>query len=90
MCDNQSLLFGRVLLGRALKNIFLENSPYSSPFHTETRRANIFYNSSATCLSGDDITQTQLCQVAGFVKTFFPFTNFSSLPKNFLLPQTSR
>ncbi|WP_232023702.1 hypothetical protein [Microcystis viridis] len=71
MCDNQCLLFGRVLLGKALKNIFLENYPYSSPFHTETRRANILYNSSAACLSGDDITQIQLCQVAGFVKTFF-------------------
>ncbi|NCR68598.1 MAG: hypothetical protein GPJ34_19725 [Microcystis aeruginosa LL11-07] len=78
------------MLGKDLKNIFLENSPYSSSFHTETRRANVFYNSSAGCLSGDDITQIQICQAAGFVKTFFPFTNFSSLPKNFLLPQTSR
>ncbi|CCI15556.1 hypothetical protein MICAF_140002 [Microcystis aeruginosa PCC 9807] len=78
------------MLGKALKTILPENYPYSSPFHTETRRANVFYNSSTVRLSGNDITQTQLCQVAGFVKTFFPFSNFSSLPKNFLLPQTSR
>ncbi|TRU95248.1 MAG: hypothetical protein EWV75_01115 [Microcystis wesenbergii Mw_QC_S_20081001_S30D] len=39
MCDNQCLLFLVVLLGKALKNIFLENYPYSSSFHTETRRA---------------------------------------------------
>jgi len=71
------------LLGKALKNIFLENYPYSSPFHTETRRANILYNSSAACLSGDDITQIQLCQVAGFVKTFFLLPTFHLSPKIF-------
>ncbi|TRT80816.1 MAG: hypothetical protein EWV82_14025 [Microcystis aeruginosa Ma_AC_P_19900807_S299] len=41
LCDNQCLLFLVVLLGKALKNIFLENYPYSSSFHTETRRAKI-------------------------------------------------
>ena len=39
-CDNQCLSFVGVLLGKALKTIFLENYPYSSSFHTETRRAN--------------------------------------------------
>ncbi|BAG03664.1 unknown protein [Microcystis aeruginosa NIES-843] len=38
-CDNQCLSFVGVLLGKALKTIFLENYPYSSYSHTETRRA---------------------------------------------------
>ncbi|NCR90396.1 MAG: CHAT domain-containing protein [Microcystis aeruginosa G13-10] len=38
-CDNQCLSFLVVLLGKALKTIFPENYPYSSCFHTETRRA---------------------------------------------------
>ncbi len=33
------VLFVGVLLGKVLKTIFLENYPYSSPFHTKTRRA---------------------------------------------------
>ncbi|BAG03931.1 unknown protein [Microcystis aeruginosa NIES-843] len=41
MCDNQCLSFVGVFLGKALKTIFfLKNYPYSSSFHTETRRAN--------------------------------------------------
>ncbi|TRU23260.1 MAG: hypothetical protein EWV81_16425 [Microcystis aeruginosa Ma_SC_T_19800800_S464] len=35
MCDNQCLSFVGVLLGKALKTIFLENYPYSSYSHTE-------------------------------------------------------
>ncbi|ELS45395.1 hypothetical protein C789_4832 [Microcystis aeruginosa FACHB-905 = DIANCHI905] len=34
------------MLGKPLKTIFLENYPYSSSFHTATRRANylvLFY-----------------------------------------------
>ncbi|NCQ96020.1 MAG: hypothetical protein GPJ33_12250 [Microcystis aeruginosa W11-03] len=37
--DNQCLSFVGVLLGKALKTMFLENYPYPSSFHTETRRA---------------------------------------------------
>jgi hypothetical protein len=39
LCDNQCLSFVGVLLGKALKTMFLENYPYPSSFHTETRRA---------------------------------------------------
>jgi hypothetical protein len=39
LCDNQCLSFVGVLLGKALKTIFPKNYPYSSSFHTETRRA---------------------------------------------------
>ncbi len=39
LCDNQCLLFVGVLLGKALRIMFLDNYPYSSSFHTETRRA---------------------------------------------------
>ncbi|TRU19524.1 MAG: hypothetical protein EWV81_23760 [Microcystis aeruginosa Ma_SC_T_19800800_S464] len=46
MCDNQCLSFVGVLLGKALKTIFLENYPYSSYSHTETRRALKFFRAS--------------------------------------------
>jgi hypothetical protein len=39
LCDNQCLSFVEILLGKALNTIFLENYPYSSSSHTETRRA---------------------------------------------------
>jgi len=50
------------LLGKALKNIFLENYPYSSPFHTETRRAEpiFFITVALPVFPQDDITQIQL------------------------------
>jgi hypothetical protein len=47
------------------------------------KKSQCFYNSSATCLSGDDITQTQLCQAAGFVKTFFLLPTFHGWQKIF-------
>ncbi|TRU88106.1 MAG: hypothetical protein EWV76_09675 [Microcystis novacekii Mn_MB_F_20050700_S1] len=45
LCDNQCLSFLGVLLGKALKTMFLENYPYPSSFHTETRRAMIIFHS---------------------------------------------
>ncbi|TRU31004.1 MAG: hypothetical protein EWV80_01035 [Microcystis aeruginosa Ma_QC_B_20070730_S2] len=52
MCDNQCLSFVGVLLGKALKTIFLENYPYSSSFHTETRRTkgDLRKNGSSVCV----------------------------------------
>ncbi|MFM6408453.1 MAG: hypothetical protein ACKPGT_28880 [Microcystis sp.] len=67
-----------------MKTIFPENYPYSSPFHTETRRANVFFITVALpVFPEDNITQTQLCQVAGFVQTFFLLPAFHFSPKIF-------
>ncbi|WP_216824529.1 hypothetical protein [Microcystis sp. MC19] len=57
MSGTQCLWLLGVFLSKALKTIFPENYPYSSCFHTEVRRTNVFYNSSAARLSADDITQ---------------------------------
>jgi hypothetical protein len=54
---------------------------FSLPHRNE--KSQYFYNSSAARLSGDDITQIQICQAAGFVKTFFVLPTFHLSPKIF-------
>ncbi len=70
MCDNQCLSFVGVLLGKALKTMFLENYPYPSSFHTETRRANLL--------------SASLCSLLGLLTLFagsYPLVKAQSEPK---------